>query len=141
MVSFLLPLIGFTLNQLYQLKASGHFDWNWQYFAWSIMISSAAVMMALAKQFVLISDQKVSLLAKQVKTNTTDKTFLYRSLLFSAVSLVAFIFWPELNWHHIMLKYGILLVVAVAFLPFFLPLDFSAFFLPLISSLCVRVIT
>ena len=46
-VGVLLPILGFTLSQLYQLQSSGHFEWNWLYLLWSVLISSLAVFLAL----------------------------------------------------------------------------------------------
>lgn len=120
LVSFLLPILGLTLNQLYNLQSSGYLNWNWQYLNWSLLISSAAVLLALLKQFKLISNRQISFFARQIKTNTTDNRFFIKTSIFACLTLVIFWVWPELNWHHIMVKYAMLLLVGIAFLPLLL---------------------
>lgn len=125
MVSFLLPLLGFTLSQLYQLQSSGHFQWDWQYFLWSLIISSFAVFLALLNQFKLIKSKEISLYAKQSKVNLTQSRFIKNLLLFVVLTSLVFFTMPEFNWHFIMLKYGVLLIITTALLPLFLYLIFS----------------
>ncbi len=120
LVSFLLPLLGFTLEQLYQLKTSRQLTWNWHYFYWSLLISSMAVYIALLKQFFIIGAQKVSLLAKEIKTNPANSAFVSKSLIFAIVCCSIFGLLPELDWQTIMIKYTFLLVATIAFLPCFL---------------------
>jgi len=126
MVSFLLPLLGFTLSQLYQLQSSGHFEWNWLYLLWSGIISSLAVFFALFRQFKLINTKKVSLFSKQSRVNLTHTKFIKKLLFFVALTSVVFFIIPEFNWHSIMLKYGVLLIITTALLPLFLYFIFSA---------------
>ena len=120
LVSFLLPVLGLTLSQLYKLKASGTLTWNWQYLTWSLMITGTAVFLALIKQFTLINNQKVSLFARQIKTNITKKKFFIQTSIAACLLLVVFVFFPESSWHYIMAKYAVLLMVGLAFLPAFL---------------------
>lgn len=120
MVSFLLPILGFTLSQLYQLQSSGHFTWDWLYLLWSVMISTLAVFLALIKQFKLINSKKISLFSKQSKVNSTDAKFYKKLLFFILLASIVFFIIPEVSWHSIMLKYGVLLIITTAILPLFL---------------------
>lgn len=125
MVSFLLPILGFTLSQLYQLQSSGHFTWDWLYLLWSVMISTLAVFLALVKQFKLINSKKISLFSKQSKVNLTDEKFFKNSLYFIGLTSILFFMIPEASWHSIMFKYGVLLIITTAILPLFLYFIFS----------------
>jgi len=120
LVSALLPILGLTLSQLYNLNASGYLAWNWQYFIWSMIITSAAVFIALVKQYFIINNQKISFFAKQIKTNTSERLFFKQATGLALVATFSFFIWPEADWHHIMLKYGFLLLVGLALLPLFL---------------------
>jgi putative ABC transport system permease protein len=113
LVSFILPLLGLTLEQLYQLQVSGQFQWQWQYSLWAFAISSIAVMAALLKQFRLIGSAKIAFSARLSQQYFSFKT----TAMVSAIFLVLFVFWPEDNWHHLMFKYGLLLLASVAILP------------------------
>lgn len=113
LVTVLLPLLGLTLNQLYQLRVSGHFDWNWQYALWSFGICLFAVMLSLFHQFKLISTGYVALGAKP-----TTNTLSMKSLAaVAALLLMLSIIWPQGSWIHIMVKYGLLLMMTVLLMP------------------------
>ncbi|MFT5759953.1 MAG: putative ABC transport system permease protein [Alteromonadaceae bacterium] len=113
LVAVLLPLLGLTLDQLYQLRLSGHFQWTWQYSLWAFAISAIAVVVALIKQFKTIGSEQIALSARPV-----NKPFNFKSTLLIALSLlVAFILWPTNNWYQLMIKYGVLLMASVAVLP------------------------
>jgi len=120
LVSALLPILGLTLNQLYNLNTSGYLAWNWQYFIWSVFITSVAVFIALVKQYFIINNQKISFFAKQIKTNTSDTLFFKQATGFALVATFSFFIWPEADWHHIMVKYALLLFVGLSLLPLFL---------------------
>ncbi|MBA6295793.1 FtsX-like permease family protein [Colwellia sp. MB02u-9] len=113
LVSFILPLLGLTLEQLYQLQVSGQFQWQWQYSLWAFAISSIAVMAALLKQFRLIGSAKIAFSARLSQQHFSFKT----TAIVAAILLVLFVFWPDNNWHHLMFKYGLLLLASVAILP------------------------
>jgi len=113
LVSFILPLLGLTLEQLYQLQVSGQFQWQWQYSLWAFAISSIAVMSALLKQFRLIGSAKIAFSARLSQQYFSFKT----TAIVAAILLVLFVFWPEDNWHYLMFKYGLLLLASVAILP------------------------
>jgi putative ABC transport system permease protein len=113
LVSFILPLLGLTLEQLYQLQVSGQFQWQWQYSLWAFAISSIAVMAALLKQFRLIGSAKIAFSARLSQQYFSFKT----TAMVSAIFLVLFVFWPKDNWHYLMFKYGLLLLASVAILP------------------------
>ncbi|MBA6290950.1 ABC transporter permease [Colwellia sp. MB3u-70] len=113
LVSFILPLLGLTLEQLYQLQVSGQFQWQWQYSLWAFAISSMAVMAALLKQFRLIGSAKIAFSARLPQQYFSFKT----TAMAAAILLVLFVFWPDNNWHHLMFKYGLLLLASVAILP------------------------
>ncbi|ALO33511.1 ABC transporter [Colwellia sp. MT41] len=117
LVSILLPILGITLEQLYQLRQSGHFQWHWLYSLWAFAISAVAVFLALLKQFRLISSAKIALTARIV-----PQPFNYRASAAIGVTLLAvFLLWPEVygqnSWHLLMIKYGLLLIASVALLP------------------------
>ena len=113
LVSILLPILGLTLDQLYQLRLSGHFQWTWQYSLWAFGISALAVVVALIKQFKTIGSAQISLSARSV-----NKPFNFKStLLMALLLLIAFFLWPSNNWYHLMFKYGLLLMTSVMILP------------------------
>jgi putative ABC transport system permease protein len=118
LVTVLLPLLGLTLNQLYQLRVSGHFDWSWQYAVWSLLISASAVMLSLLKQFKLINSRHLALAAKP---GTTSLPVAFIGAVASLL-LLLFALWPESGWLHIMVKFGLLLMATVALLPLALKL-------------------
>jgi putative ABC transport system permease protein len=120
LVSMLLPLLGFTLEQLYQLNISGHLAWNWHYFFWSITISSMAVFVALAKQLLQLNTQKISLFAKQIQVNNTHSRFIVVNTFAVLILVVTAFVWPSENWHQLMIKHSLILVIAVASLPLIL---------------------
>ena len=113
LVSLLLPLLGLTLEQIYNLKTSGHFNWNWQYTSWAIGISAMAVLVALASQFNQIGTARVAFTSRSKMPQFNYRT----TILVGSLLLAVFIFWPTANWHHLMFKYGLLLLGSVAFLP------------------------
>ncbi|MFT6918320.1 MAG: putative ABC transport system permease protein [Cognaticolwellia sp.] len=113
LVSFILPLLGLTLEQLYQLQVSGQFQWQWQYSLWAFVISSIAVISALLKQFRLIGSAKIAFSARLSQQYFSFKT----TAIVAAILLVLFVFWPKDNWHYLMFKYGLLLLASVAILP------------------------
>lgn len=118
LVTALLPLLGLTINQLYSLNSSGHFMWQWQYALWALVISSLAVLLALIKQFKLISTPHIALSA-----STTGERFpRARTSVTCLILLLLFILVPDNNWFQIMFKYGLLLLATVALLPIFLQL-------------------
>jgi putative ABC transport system permease protein len=117
LVSILLPVLGITLEQLYQLRQTGHFQWRWLYSLWAILISATAVFLALIKQFNVINSAKVALTARIV-----PQPFNYQASALLGISLlVIFLLWPaayaDNSWHQIMIKYGLLLLASVALLP------------------------
>jgi putative ABC transport system permease protein len=123
LVVAILPLLGLTLNQLYSLNTSGHFDWQWKYALWAFTISSIAVLLALMKQFKRISSVHVALLSSIVTENVvTEKFPRFQTLSAAAFLLLLFILWPSTDWYQIMAKYGLLLIASVALLPNFLQL-------------------
>ena len=113
LVSSLLPVLGLTLEQLYQLRLTGHFQWQWQYSLWAFAISALAVIAALVKQFTQISTAQVALSARPANTVFNTKI----SLMVSMLLLLVFIVWPDSSWYQLMLKYGALLLASVALLP------------------------
>jgi len=124
LVSALLPMLGITLEQLYQLRISGHFQWQWKYGLWALLVSAGAVFLALLKQFRVISTAQVALMARQ---HPTGFAYKFASLVAMGLGL-AFVFIPQLDmgesgvnaWHLLMLKYGLLLMASVAILPILL---------------------
>ncbi|MEH6451717.1 MAG: ABC transporter permease, partial [Psychromonas sp.] len=118
LVSFLLPLLGLTLQQLYSLNSSMHFQWQWLYFLWAVIISGIAVVLALIKQFKHISTKNIALSAKQ----RNERFPSWQLLWLSVFLMLLFLFWPDHNWLQIMVKYACLLMASVAFLPIFLQL-------------------
>lgn len=116
LVSVLLPLMGLTFSQLYSLNMTGHFAWQWQYGLWALLISSIAVLLALAKQFKRISTAYVTLSAS-VSTAHFPR---WLTFVVGVSLLLLFSVWPSHDWYQIMLKYGWLLFASVALLPHFL---------------------
>ena len=117
LVSILLPVLGITLEQLYQLRQTGHFQWHWLYSFWAFIISAVAVFLALLKQFRVISSAKIALTARDV-----PQPFNYTASAAIGVSLLTiFLLWPDIyaknSWHLLMIKYGLLLIASVALLP------------------------
>ncbi len=117
LVSILLPVLGITLEQLYQLRQTGHFQWRWLYSFWAILISATAVFLALIKQFKVINSAKVALTARII-----PQSFNYQASALLGISLlIIFLLWPaayaDNSWHQIMIKYGLLLLASVALLP------------------------
>jgi putative ABC transport system permease protein len=113
LVSFLLPMLGLTLEQLYRLQVSGHFQWRGEYSLWAFLISFVAVVAALIKQFQHISSAKVAFTAR-----TQSRRFNFKTTGFIALILLLFhFFWPDDSWTQLMLKYGVLLIASVAILP------------------------
>lgn len=118
LVGVLLPLLGLTLNQLYQLRVSGHFEWNWQYGWWSLFISAVAVVLSLLRQLKTLNKRTLALMAK-----TRISQLSVRSIgVFGGVLILLFLLWPETGWLGIMIKYGLLLIASVALLPIALKL-------------------
>jgi putative ABC transport system permease protein len=113
LVSLLLPMLGLTLEQLYRLQVSGHFQWRGEYSLWAFLISFIAVVAALIKQFQRISSSKVAFTAR-----VQNKPFNFKAtgIIALALLLVHF-FWPDDSWTQLMLKYGVLLIASVAILP------------------------
>jgi len=116
LVTVLLPLLGLTFSQLYSLNMSGHFAWQWQYALWALLISSVAVLLALTKQFKRISTAHVTF------STSTVTGYLPRlvTLAGAVILLLLFSGWPSQSWYQIMVKYGLLLIASVVFLPHFL---------------------
>ena len=117
LVSILLPILGITLEQLYQLRQTGHFQWHWLYSLWAFLISGVAVFLALLKQFRVISSAKIALTARDV-----PQPFNYKASAAIGVTLLTiFLLWPDVyaqnSWHQLMIKYGLLLIASVALLP------------------------
>ncbi len=117
LVSILLPVLGITLEQLYQLRQTGHFQWHWLYSFWAFVISGIAVFLALLKQFRVISSAKIALTARDV-----PQSFNYKvSAAIGITLMTVFLLWPEVyaknSWHQLMIKYGLLLIASVALLP------------------------
>ncbi|WP_019616329.1 FtsX-like permease family protein [Psychromonas ossibalaenae] len=118
LVSALLPLVGLTLSQIYLLNSSGHFVWQWQYVIWALIISSSAVLLALFKQFKLISTAHIALSARA----STERFPYLQTSAAGIILLLLFLLWPGGNWFQLMAKYGLLLTASVALLPSFLQL-------------------
>jgi putative ABC transport system permease protein len=113
LVSFLLPMLGLTLEQLYRLQVSGHFQWRSEYSLWAFIISFVAVVAALIKQFHRISSSKVAFTAR-----AQNKPFNFKVTgIISLILLIIHFFWPDDSWTQLMLKYGVLLIASVAILP------------------------
>lgn len=125
LVSILLPVLGITLDQLYQLRLSGHFQWHWHYSLWAFAISFVAVFTALIKQFMRIKSAKIAFSARQPRLRFNFN----QSLLVSLALLCVYLFWPENytrgSWTQLMLKNGSLLLASVAILPNLLRSIFS----------------
>lgn len=126
LVGVLLPLLGLTLNQLYQLRVSGHFEWNWQYGWWSLLISVVAVLLSLFRQFKTINNKQLALMAKP----HTSKMSMLPSTVTSTLLILLFLLWPETGWLAIMIKYGLLLIATVILLPITLKLLVKLLLLP-----------
>ncbi|WDD99981.1 FtsX-like permease family protein [Thalassomonas actiniarum] len=136
LVTVLLPLLGLTLEQLYNLNISGQLSWHPVYALWSLLIATLAVFTTLAKQYRRIAGRYISRFARQsahpggeqnnkssVKQATPGLALL---LLFFLIPDVA----PNTQtstgalspWHLIMAKYGLLLLATIALLPLLLQL-------------------
>ena len=138
LVSVLLPLLGLTLEQLYQLNINGQLSWHTGYALWALLIAAVAVLTTLAKQFRQIAGRHVSHFARQTSAEATDlhpKAPGKQSANFGAlILLLLFFLFPETvpeagahisllsPWHLIMAKYGLLLLASVALLPLALQL-------------------
>ncbi len=121
LVTVLLPLLGLTLDQLYELNTSGHFVWQWQYALWALIISVIAVFTSLIKQLKQIGTEHIAISVRRVQ-----KPFpRMGTLSITAVLTLLFIIWPSQDWYQIMVKYGLLLMASVALLPNFLQLLLS----------------
>ncbi|WP_286263743.1 ABC transporter permease [Thalassotalea atypica] len=118
LVSILLPVLGLTLEQLYQLKVTEQFQWHWYYTLWALALSVLATLLALTQQFRAVSSAHIALNSRMVSTSFSYK----KSFLSGVALLILFALWPQHNWSHIMLKYGLLLLASVAMLPNFLAL-------------------
>jgi putative ABC transport system permease protein len=120
LVSVLLPILGLTLAQLYQLQQTGHFQWQWLYSLWALAISGLAVLLALLKQFRVIISAHIAL-TNRLAAPSLNFT---RCGALGALLFVVFLLWPNQlaqgSWHQLMLKYGVLLLASVALLPHFL---------------------
>lgn len=113
LVSFLLPMLGLTLDQLYRLQVSGHFQWRGEYSLWAFLISFVAVVAALIKQFRQISSAKIAFTAR-----AQAKPFNFQVTGFIALALLLVHFlWPDDSWTQLMLKYGVILIASVVILP------------------------
>ena len=113
LVSFLLPMLGLTLEQLYRLQVSGHFQWRGEYSLWAFLISFVAVVAALIKQFRQISSVKIAFTAR-----AQAKPFNFQVTGFIALALLLVHFlWPDDSWTQLMLKYGVILIASVVILP------------------------
>lgn len=113
LVSLLLPILGLTLDQVYRLRLSGHFQWHWQYSIWALSISAFAVISALIKQFRTIGTARVA-----VSIRTVHKPFNYTvTFIISLILFATFITLPGHSWFLLMMKYGLLLMASVAILP------------------------
>ncbi|MCJ8318816.1 MAG: ABC transporter permease [Colwellia sp.] len=127
LVTTLLPILGITLEQLYQLRLSGHFQWHWHYSLWAFIISAVAVLLALIKQFKSISSAKIALTAQAAhKPFNYRASFIISLLLLSAYFLLPFLSATALNsnsllasnaWLNLMMKNSLLLIASVAILP------------------------
>ncbi len=113
LVSLLLPMLGLTLEQLYRLQVSGHFQWRGEYSLWAFVISFVAVITALIRQFQRISSAKVAFTAR---VDSRPFNFNVTGVIALILLLVHF-FWPDDSWTKLMLKYGVLLIASVAILP------------------------
>ena len=113
LVTAILPLLGLTLEQIYHLSASGHFQWQWQYSLWAFAISAVAVVVALIQQFKIIASTHIAL-----STRAKNRPFNFKfTLITSVILLMAFALWPSNSWHQLMFKYGLLLMVSAMILP------------------------
>ncbi|WP_448549547.1 ABC transporter permease [Thalassotalea fusca] len=113
LVALLLPVLGLTLNQIYHLNVSGHFQWQWHYSVWAFLISAVATSLALMKQFRLISTRHVALFARK----QPESFNLKHTAITAAILMLGCIAWPSDSWYQIMVKYGLLLLASVALLP------------------------
>lgn len=127
LVSFLLPMLGVTLEQLYRLQTSGQFQWRSEYSVWAFLISFVAVIAALIKQFFVISADNIAHTARATATEFGFKKNAVMAMILVAVHLC----WPSDNWLQLMLKYGVLLLASVAVLPMMLSFLFSLIAYPL----------
>jgi putative ABC transport system permease protein len=116
LVSILLPLLGLTLKQLYSLNSSGHLNWQWSYNLWAFLISLLAVLLALMKQFKLLSSKYIARSAHLQSERFSARKNVIATLLLLAL----FILWPNNSWLQLMIKYAFLLLGSIAFLPVFL---------------------
>jgi len=116
LVSFLLPLMGLTLQQLYALNSSEHFQWQWQYLLWALAISGFAVILALIKQFKIIATKHIALSAR----GSRERFSRWQTILVLLIFTLLFLLCPSENWLEIMFKYACLLMASVAVLPHFL---------------------
>jgi len=112
----LLPLLGMTLQQIYSLQSSEQLTWSWLYYLWALIISMVAVLAALTHQITNISSARVALRAKpQVRE------FNYKVCWRISVGLfLVYVLIPSSSWLLLMLKYGVLLLASVSFLPIFI---------------------
>ena len=113
LVGILLPILGLTLEQLYQLKLNGDFQWQWQYSGWAFAIASVAVLSALIKQFRLLCSAKIALAARAIKPSFNQ----LMTLSIAVILILAFFMWPTQSWFQLMIKYGFLLMASTAILP------------------------
>ncbi len=111
-VNTLLPLLGLTLNQLYQLHVSGQLTWSWQYALWAVAISSVGVLLSLLRQFSQISRRHISQTQSRIQRKSGSLVRIFAALL-----ILVFVFIPELSWQQIMSRFALLLTIAVLFLP------------------------
>lgn len=113
LVSVLLPLLGLTLEQLYNLQISEQMVWQNHYSLWAFCISAFAVIIALLKQFHVIRTVNVAIAARKRSTPFNFKISLFVALIFA----LFFYFWPENSWAQLMIKYSFILLASVAILP------------------------
>ncbi|WDE06322.1 FtsX-like permease family protein [Thalassomonas viridans] len=141
LVSALLPLLGLTLEQIYDLNISGQLSWHPLYALWSLLIAAVAVFTTLARQFRRMATGHISRFVRQASSQATDrqKQSSWQQAMPAAplVLLLAFLLFPGplpggetgisgiSPWHLIMAKYGLLLLASIALLPFLLRIAFA----------------
>ncbi|WDE12751.1 FtsX-like permease family protein [Thalassomonas haliotis] len=141
LVLVLLPLLGLTLEQLYNLNINGQLSWHAIYALWSLLIASVAVLTTLAKQYRRIAGKYISRFARQSNDpggGQAGKSRVKQAIPGLALLLV-FLLIPEVTpgaltnlaplspWHLIMAKYGLLLLASVVLLPLLLQCFLWAF--------------
>ncbi|WP_281556056.1 FtsX-like permease family protein [Thalassomonas sp. RHCl1] len=141
LLAMLLPLLGLTLEQLYNLNVNGQLSWHPVYALWSLLIAAVAVFTTLARQYRRIAGRYISRFARQSiypGGKQDNKSSVKRAIPGLALLFLFFLI-PEIApdtltntgplspWHLIMGKYGLLLLSTIALLPLLLQSFIKAF--------------